>query len=465
MPIPSFFTPPRAVASAEQIRASLAAAREALPALQQDTVAAGMALAAELALDPNRQRIHARDQGMDMDALHRANSAALAKLRDQQDRIAAMEAALPFAVVRERREQAAATVKSDNMRRENRLRAIDKRRHELVRDAEAIATCFENLRNRRRSLASGLAELEIKGVDIDQFMRETFAQVFSASAYQWKQLPLEGFANNVAGRIDHAKAELEATPKRTAEDELADMDANDAWQARLAAREAGDIGRPTPAENVEALPPGMTRHAWSDVGGLVVGKAPVPKPPSRRRLRAAYDADRRPVEITRDADGNVTHVDDSAGPVYDANGNRLEITRDAGGTVTGFYVVEMTRGPDGEPMVLGELPPKPEASTICTAPLTEPTISGSSTEIDGEAPPASGSPDPCEDTAAEPSAHVDPVSAEPQPTAEPARIAEPEPEPPELGTDNPAYQEIAAKYRKPAPDDEWLGIGEEETAA
>ena len=102
--------------------------------------------------------------------------------------------------------------------------------HELVRDAQAVATCFENLRNRRRSLASGLAELEIKGVDIDQFMRETFAQVFSASAYQWKQLPSEGFANNVAGRIDHAKAELEATPKRTAEDELADMDANDAWQ-------------------------------------------------------------------------------------------------------------------------------------------------------------------------------------------------------------------------------------------
>ena len=215
MPIPSFFVPPRAVASVEQIRASLATAREALPALQQDTVTAGMALAAELALDPSRQRIHARDQGMDMGALQRANSEALAKLRDQQDRIAAMEAALPFAVERERREQAAATVKSDNMVRENRLRAIDKRRHELVRDAQAVATCFENLRNRRRSLASGLAELEIKSVDIDQFMRETFAQVFSATAYQWKQLPLEGFANSVAGRIDHAKAELEATPKRT----------------------------------------------------------------------------------------------------------------------------------------------------------------------------------------------------------------------------------------------------------
>ena len=118
MPIPSFFVPPRAVASVEQIRASLAAAREALPTLQQETVAAGMALAAELALDPNRQRIHARDQGMDMGALQRANSLALAKLRDQQDQIAAMEAALPFAVERERREQAAATVKSDNIVRE-----------------------------------------------------------------------------------------------------------------------------------------------------------------------------------------------------------------------------------------------------------------------------------------------------------------------------------------------------------
>ena len=302
MPIPSFFTPPRVVASVEQIRASLAAAREALPTLQQETVAAGMALAAELALDPSRQRIHARDQGMDLGALQRANSEALAKLRDQQDRITAMEAALPFAVERERREQAAATVKSDNMVRENRLRAIDKRKHELVRDAQAVATCFENLRNRRRSLASGLAELEIKGVDIDQFMRETFAQVFSASAYQWKQLPLEGFANNVAGRIDHAKAELEATPKRSVEDELADMDANDAWQARLAAKQAADSGRPIPAENVEALPPGMTRHAWSDVGGLVVGKAPPPKPPS------------------------------------------------------GQVEPEMTRGPDGQPMLLGEHP-------------------------------------------------------------------------------------------------------------
>ena len=162
------------------------------------------------------------------------------------------------------------------------------------------------------------------------------------------------------------------------------MAADDAWQARLAARLAADSGRPIPAENVEALPLGMTRHAWSDVGGLVVGKAPPPQPPS------------------------------------------------------GWVEPEMTRGPDGQPMLLGDLPPSGHV---------EP-------EIDAEGLPVDVEPDPSADASAEPSTHVDPANVE--------RIAEPEP--PELGTDNPAYQEIAAKYRKPAPDDEWLGIAASDSA-
>ncbi len=117
--------------------------KSTLSVLEEEASAAQVALMSELALGADQQRHHGKPANIE--ALRRANTGAMAAWRARKDEIEAAEAALPHALDRERIETAEKVASAETAERNRKIAALDKRRVEVIREANFLVQNMDNL--------------------------------------------------------------------------------------------------------------------------------------------------------------------------------------------------------------------------------------------------------------------------------------------------------------------------------